>query len=169
MSIESVMPSRQFILGRPLLLLPPVPPSIRVFSNESTLHTKWPKYWSFSFSISPLEGRNQKKEFNLLQGKNSNFAWNLGNGDSKHNKLKKLWKGRVILHKWRSKLEKEFQINKEEIDKLPETQFRTRIVKTIKNLENKMEKMQATINKDLEELKNKVQRQTTQLLKLKIL
>ena len=52
-SIESVMPSRHLILCRPLLLLPPVPPSIRVFSNESTLHMRWPKYWSFSFSIIP--------------------------------------------------------------------------------------------------------------------
>ena len=52
-SIESVMPSSHLILCRPLLLLPPVPPSIRVFSNESTLHIRWPKYWSFSFSISP--------------------------------------------------------------------------------------------------------------------
>ena len=47
------MPSSHLILFRPLLLLPPIPPSIRVFSNESTLHMKWPKYWSFSFSISP--------------------------------------------------------------------------------------------------------------------
>ena len=53
MSIESVMPSSYLILCRPLLFLPPVPPSIKVFSNESTLHMKWPKYWSFSFSISP--------------------------------------------------------------------------------------------------------------------
>ena len=53
MSIESVMPSSHLILCRPLLLLPPIPPSIRVFSNESTLHLRWPKYWSFSFSISP--------------------------------------------------------------------------------------------------------------------
>ena len=53
MSIESVMPSSHLILSRPLLLLPLVPPSIRVFSNESTLHMRWPKYWSFSFSISP--------------------------------------------------------------------------------------------------------------------
>ena len=53
MSIESVMPSSHLILCRPLLLLPPIPPSIRVFSNESTLHIRWPKYWSFSFSISP--------------------------------------------------------------------------------------------------------------------
>ena len=47
------MPSNYFILCRPLLLLPPIPPNIRVFSNESTLHIRWPKYWSFSFSISP--------------------------------------------------------------------------------------------------------------------
>ena len=53
MSIESVMPSSHLTLGRPLLLLPPIPPSIRVFSNESTLLMRWPKYWSFSFSISP--------------------------------------------------------------------------------------------------------------------
>ena len=50
---ESVMPSSHLILCRPLLLLPPIPPSIRVFSNESTLRRRWPKYWSFSFSISP--------------------------------------------------------------------------------------------------------------------
>ena len=53
MSIESVMPSSHLILCRPLLLLPPILPSIRVFSNESTLCMRWPKYWSFSFSISP--------------------------------------------------------------------------------------------------------------------
>ena len=53
MPIESVMPSSHLILCRPLLLLPPVPPSIRSFSNESTLCIRWPKYWSFSFSISP--------------------------------------------------------------------------------------------------------------------
>ena len=50
---ESVMPSSHLILCRPLLLLPPIPPSIRVFSNESTLRMRWPKYWSFSFNISP--------------------------------------------------------------------------------------------------------------------
>ena len=49
------MPSSHLILCRPLLLLPPIPPSIRVFSNESTLHMRWPKYWSFSFSISPFK------------------------------------------------------------------------------------------------------------------
>ena len=53
MSIESVMPSSRLILYRPLLLLLPIPPSIRLFSNESTLHIRWPKYWSFSFSIIP--------------------------------------------------------------------------------------------------------------------
>ena len=53
MPIESVMPSRHLILCRPLLLLPPIPPSIRVFSNESILHMRWQKYWGFSFSISP--------------------------------------------------------------------------------------------------------------------
>ena len=53
MSIESVMPSSHLILSCPLLLLPPIPPSIRVFSNESALLIRWPKYWSFSFSISP--------------------------------------------------------------------------------------------------------------------
>ena len=53
MSIKSVMPSSHFILGRPLLLLSPIPRSIRIFSNESTLRMTWPKYWSFSFSINP--------------------------------------------------------------------------------------------------------------------
>ena len=53
MSIQPVMPSSHLILCRPLLLLPPIPPSIGVFSNESALHMRWPKYWSFSFSVSP--------------------------------------------------------------------------------------------------------------------
>ena len=53
-SIKFVMPSSHLILCRPLLLLPPIPPSIRVFSSESTLRMRWPKYWSFSFSISPF-------------------------------------------------------------------------------------------------------------------
>ena len=55
-SIESVMPSSHLILCRPLLLLPPIPPSIRVFFNESTLRMRWPKYWSFNFSIIPSKG-----------------------------------------------------------------------------------------------------------------
>ena len=62
MSIESVMPSSHLILCRPLLLLPTIPPSISVFSNESTLHMRWPKYWSFSFSIIP-----SKERVDLLQ------------------------------------------------------------------------------------------------------
>ena len=53
MSIKSVMPSNHLILCRPLLLLPSIFPSIRVFSKESVLHIRWPKYWSFSFNISP--------------------------------------------------------------------------------------------------------------------
>ena len=57
-SIESVMPSSHFILGRPLLLPPPIPPSIRVFSNESTLRMRWPKYWSFA-SASFLPKKSQ--------------------------------------------------------------------------------------------------------------
>ena len=53
MSIQSVLPSSHLILCRPLLLLPPIPPSTRVFSNESSLRMRWPKYWTFSFSIIP--------------------------------------------------------------------------------------------------------------------
>ena len=53
-SVESVMPSSHLILCRPLLLLPPIPPNIRVFSKESTLRMRWPKYWSFSSNISPF-------------------------------------------------------------------------------------------------------------------
>ena len=54
MSIVSVMPASHLILCHPLLLLPPIPPSIRVFSSESALHIRWPKYWSFSFNILPV-------------------------------------------------------------------------------------------------------------------
>ena len=57
------MPSNHLILCRPLLLLPPIPPSIRIFSNESTLHMRWPKYWSFSISISPS---NEYHEFPMI-------------------------------------------------------------------------------------------------------
>ena len=53
MPTESLMPSSNLLLCHPLLLLPPIPPSIRVFSNESALHIRWPKYWSFSLTISP--------------------------------------------------------------------------------------------------------------------
>ena len=79
MSIESVMPSNYLILYHPLLLLPSIFPSIRVFSNESALHIRWPKYWSFSFNISPsnehpgliikegLEMKNWSKMATLLK------------------------------------------------------------------------------------------------------
>ena len=65
-SIESVMPSSHLILCRPLFLLPPIPPSIRLFSNESTLRMRWPKYWSFSFSIIPF-----KEHLGLISFSNS--------------------------------------------------------------------------------------------------
>ena len=62
-SIESVMSSRHLILCRPLFLLPPIPPSIRVFSNESTLRMRWPEYWSFSFSIIPSKDHSRLISF----------------------------------------------------------------------------------------------------------
>ena len=65
MSIKLVMPSSHLILCRPLPLLPPIPPSIRVFSNESTLDMKWPKYWSFSFSISPSKEHSGLVSFRM--------------------------------------------------------------------------------------------------------
>ena len=65
LSIESVMASNYLILCRPLLLLPPMPPSIRVFSNESTLCIRWPKYWSFSFNISPSNERPRLISFRM--------------------------------------------------------------------------------------------------------
>ena len=88
MSIESVMPSSHLILCCPLLLLPPIPPSIRVFSNESTLRIRWPKYWSFSFNISPsnehpglislrmdwLDLLDSQEPYPIPQFKNINFS-----------------------------------------------------------------------------------------------
>ena len=65
MSIELVMPSSHLILCPPLLLLPPIPPSIRVFSNESTLRMRWPKYRSFSFSISPSNEHTELISFRM--------------------------------------------------------------------------------------------------------
>ena len=65
MSVESVMPSNHLTLCRPLLLLPPIPPSIRVFSNESVLHIRWPKDWSFSFSISPSNEYSELISFRM--------------------------------------------------------------------------------------------------------
>ena len=75
MSIKLVMPSSHLILCHPLLLLPPIPPSIRVFSNESTLHMRWPKYWSFSFSISP----SKSGEHNFVLTLNEQVNLTLGN------------------------------------------------------------------------------------------
>ena len=65
MPIESVMPSKHLILCHPLLLLPSIFPSIRVFSNESALHIRWPKYWSFSFSISPSNEHSELISFRM--------------------------------------------------------------------------------------------------------
>ena len=65
--IESVIPSSHLILYCPLLLLPPIPPSIRVFSNESTLRMRWPKYWSFSFSIIPSKEIPGQISFRFLK------------------------------------------------------------------------------------------------------
>ena len=65
MSIESAMPSNHLILCRPLLLLPSIFPSIRVFSNESALHSRWPKYWSFSFNISPSNEYSELISFRM--------------------------------------------------------------------------------------------------------
>ena len=65
MSIKSVMPSSHLILFRPLLLLPPIPPSIRVFFNESALCMRWPKYWSFRFNISPSNEHPGLISFNM--------------------------------------------------------------------------------------------------------
>ena len=65
MSIESVMPSNHLILHRPLLFLPPIPPSIRVFSSELVLLISWPKYWSFSFSISPSNEHQRLRSFRM--------------------------------------------------------------------------------------------------------
>ena len=65
MSIESVMPSNHLILCCPLLLLPSIFPSIRVFSNESAFHIRWPKYWSFSFNISPSNKHSRMISFRM--------------------------------------------------------------------------------------------------------
>ena len=79
MSIESVMPSSHLILCRPLLLLPPIPPSIRIFSKESALHMRWPKYWSFSFSISQRTGRGAYRQ-PASQGRSSHRRSGTGLG-----------------------------------------------------------------------------------------
>ena len=73
MSIEWMMPSNHLILCRPLLLLPLIPPTIRVFSNESTLHMRWPKYWRFSFTISPSKEHPGLISFRMDWGFNLHF------------------------------------------------------------------------------------------------
>ena len=92
----------------------------------------------------------------------------LGKGDLKHKKLKKINEKAEKYHTKEQTRNKEVQINEEEIGKLPEKEFRIMIVKMIENLENKMEKMQESFNKDLQELKS-IYTETTQLVKLKIL
>ena len=87
MCIDSGMSSSHLILCRPCLLLPPIPPSIRVFSSESTLHMRWPKYWSFSLSISPSNEHPGLDSFRMdcfmwsyfhkANKKNANFSMNL--------------------------------------------------------------------------------------------
>ena len=112
MSIESVMPFSHLILCHSLLLLPPIPPSIRVFSNESTLLMRWPKYWSFSFSISPsnehpglisfrmdqiLVGspcspRDSQESFNTTVQKHQFFGTQLSSQSNSHNHTRPLEK-----------------------------------------------------------------------------
>ena len=89
MCIELMMPSSHLILCCPLLLLPPIPPSIRVFSNESTLHMRWPKYWSFSLSISPAnEHPGLVSRYNLLC---VHCDWFYGNGYWTKNEETRCW------------------------------------------------------------------------------
>ena len=111
MSIELVMPSSHLILCHPLLLLPPIPPSIRVFSNESTLRMRWPKYWSFSFSISPsnehqdwsplgwtgwtsLQSKRLSRVFSNTTVQNHQF---FGTQLSSQSNSSKMWTGHKVL------------------------------------------------------------------------
>ena len=97
MSIESVMPSNHLTLCHPFLLLPSIIPSIRVFSNESVLHIRWPKYWSFSFSISPskeysglISFRMDYLDFLAVQGTLKTLL------QLKEEMTTKLWESRVL-------------------------------------------------------------------------
>ena len=102
-SMESVMPSSHLILCHPLLLLPPIPPSIRVFSNESTLRMRWPKYWNFSFSI--ISSKEIPGVISMVRRAETKRKkpWSLGKGGLKHNKLKK--NNKKAQKYWRNKLE----------------------------------------------------------------
>ena len=80
--IKSVMPSSHLILCHPLLLLPPIPPSIRLFSNESTLRMRWPKYWSFSFSIIPSKEIPGLISFRMDWKWKLKFQWNTTNNNN---------------------------------------------------------------------------------------
>ena len=91
-SIESVMPSRHLILCRPLLLLPPIPPSINVFSNESTLRMRWPKYWSFSFSIIP-----SKEIPGLISIDQNGHHQNVSGWGGKKEGVSRCWWGHIYL------------------------------------------------------------------------
>ena len=115
-SIECVMPSSHLILCRPLLLLPPIPPSIRIFSNESTLRMRWPKYWNFSFSIIPSKETPGLISFRMdwldlladcLHGhKNKTHIYAIYNrliSDSEHIQTESEGMGKDIPHKWKSK------------------------------------------------------------------
>ena len=102
-SPESVMPSSHLILCRPLLLLPPIPPSIRVFSNESTLCMRWAKYWSFSFSISPsseylglISFRMDWLDLLAVQGTLKSLLQHHSSKASKNNKAEKPERGTVL-------------------------------------------------------------------------
>jgi len=128
--------------------------------NKQKLSTNLTQYEAYTNHWTNL-GRadtKRKKEFNLLQ-KRIQRSLKPGKGDLKNNKLKKkkrnMKRQRNTTQMKEQTRNTEVQINEEEIGKLPEKEFRIMIVKMIKNLENKMEKMQESFNKDLEELKNK--------------
>ena len=89
MSIKSVLPSNHLILCRPLLLLLSISPSTRVFSDESALHIRWPKYWSFCFNISPSNEYPGLISFRMEEGNTNEYLFNLEmEGISEYDKIK---------------------------------------------------------------------------------